>query len=174
MEGGGWKKPERCQGNVCQGNNPENACRASVLAGRARTSCAPRRPEDCPPCLFPPPSLTRHKRFFHSLDKHSFDFGAFVFQFRSEGGAPMLDRIFSIIMILGRSAAFCRKSLRRAGVAADGNPPPTFYAAGLLRWRHRFPDFGAALPQKRAPGEKREKRGCKGHGFGQYRPRIQH
>ena len=25
MEDGGWNKPERCQGIVCQGNNPENA-----------------------------------------------------------------------------------------------------------------------------------------------------
>jgi hypothetical protein len=30
-------------------------------------------------------------------------------------------------------------------VAADGNPPPTFYAAGLRWWRHKFPDFSAAL-----------------------------
>ena len=33
-----------------------------------------------------------------------------------------------------QSAAFCRKPLQCAGVAADGNPPPTFYAAGLRRW----------------------------------------
>jgi len=45
----------------------------------------------------------------------------------------------------GNSAAFCRKPLQCAGVAADGNPPPTFYAAGLRRWRHRFRDFRAAL-----------------------------
>jgi hypothetical protein len=25
MEDGGWKKPERCQGNFCQGNYPESA-----------------------------------------------------------------------------------------------------------------------------------------------------
>jgi hypothetical protein len=43
----------------------------------------------------------------------------------------------------GSSAAFCRKPLRCAGVAADGNPPPTFYAAGVRRWRHSFPDFRA-------------------------------
>jgi hypothetical protein len=29
-----------------------------VLVGRARTPCAPRRAEDCPPCLFP----LRHRR----------------------------------------------------------------------------------------------------------------
>jgi hypothetical protein len=38
MEDGGWQRPERCQGNDCQRNNPENA-------------------------------------LFHSLDKHSPDFG---------------------------------------------------------------------------------------------------
>jgi hypothetical protein len=31
-----------------------------------------------PALLFPPPSLTQYKRFFHSLDKHSADFGAFL------------------------------------------------------------------------------------------------
>ena len=31
-----------------------------------------------PALPFPPPSLTQYKRFFHSLDKHSSDFGAFL------------------------------------------------------------------------------------------------
>jgi hypothetical protein len=31
-----------------------------------------------------------------------------------------------------------------AGVAADGNPPPTLYANGARRWRHSFPDFRVA------------------------------
>jgi hypothetical protein len=31
-----------------------------------------------PALPFPPPSLTHYKRFFHSLDKHSADFGAFL------------------------------------------------------------------------------------------------
>jgi len=29
-----------------------SVCNASVTAGRARTPCAPRQAEDCPPCLF--------------------------------------------------------------------------------------------------------------------------
>src|SRR5208283_2120554 len=39
--------------------NCTNKCNASVTAGRARTPCAPRRAEDCPPYLFPP-SLTQY------------------------------------------------------------------------------------------------------------------
>jgi hypothetical protein len=30
---------------------------------------------------------------------------------------------------------------RYADVAADGNPPPTYYPVGALRRGHRFPDF---------------------------------
>jgi hypothetical protein len=48
-KGGGWKRPEECQGNDGQGNKPENA-------------------------------------FFHSLDKHSPDFGSFL----ANGGQGIL------------------------------------------------------------------------------------
>jgi hypothetical protein len=68
----------------------------------------------------------------------------------------------------GNSAAFCRKPLQCAGVAADGNPPPTFYAAGLRPWRHRFPDLRAALRRRPVKAKKVDhpaKRGLPVGGF---------
>jgi lysyl-tRNA synthetase class 2 len=57
------------------------------------------------------------------------------------------------------SAAFCRKPLRCAGVAADGNPPLTFYAAGVRQRRRSHSDFGS--PRLETPPQRLLARGPK-------------